>query len=220
MPEAARGAEVVVVTIPFKNVPDEGLTESRWTERQLGHPVIKAFNGTYAQDILDRHRPAGAPDRIALPVAGDDAAGKKAVRALITNSSATTAEAAFTSPDQLSSTAHQHAQEPTGQPPTELNSVKSAHHVQSRELVSGHAHHDEVVVPTGEEHVIAKATLLDETEPPMKCQRCLVVGENPRPAPASLRAASQGSQDRGTPTLSIEHQRRKRNQACSTFWAM
>ncbi|MFD9260088.1 NADPH-dependent F420 reductase [Streptomyces sp. NPDC059538] len=116
--EAARGAELVVVTIPFKNVPDlpaglfdgaaegfvvidtnnyyprqrdgriagvedEGLTESRWTERQLGHPVIKAFNGTYAQDILDRHRPAGAADRMALPVAGDDPAAKKTVRALI-----------------------------------------------------------------------------------------------------------------------------------------
>ncbi|MFH8804839.1 NADPH-dependent F420 reductase [Streptomyces sp. NPDC017936] len=116
--EAARGAEVVVVTIPLKAVPDlpkglldeaaedvavidtgnyyprqrdgriagiedEGLTESRWTERQIGHPVIKAFNGTYAQDILDRPRPAGDPDRIALPVAGDDEAAKAKVRALI-----------------------------------------------------------------------------------------------------------------------------------------
>ncbi|MEV6178089.1 NADPH-dependent F420 reductase [Streptomyces sp. NPDC052016] len=116
--EAARGAEVVVVTIPVKAVPDlpkglldeaaegaavidtgnyypqqrdgriaaiedEGITESRWTERQIGHPVIKAFNGTYAQDILDRPRPAGDPDRIALPVAGDDEAAKAKVRALI-----------------------------------------------------------------------------------------------------------------------------------------
>ncbi|MGJ5758569.1 NADPH-dependent F420 reductase [Streptomyces galbus] len=116
--EAARGAEVVVVTVPLKAVPDlpkglfdaaaedvavidtgnyypqqrdgriagiedEGLTESRWTEQHLGHPVIKAFNGTYAQDILDRHRPAGAPDRVALPVAGDDEAAKAKVRALI-----------------------------------------------------------------------------------------------------------------------------------------
>lgn len=91
--EAARGAEIVVVTIPVKalqNLPsglldeaadgvavidtgnyypqrdgriaaieDEGLTESRWTERRIGHPVIKAFNGTYAQDILERPaRPA------------------------------------------------------------------------------------------------------------------------------------------------------------------
>ncbi|MFC7895246.1 NADPH-dependent F420 reductase [Streptomyces sp. NPDC057381] len=116
--EAARGAEVVVVTVPLKAVPglpsgildgaadgvavidtnnyypqqrdgrvaaieDEGRTESRWVEGHLGHPVIKAFNGTYAQDILDRPRPAGDPDRMALPVAGDDEAAKAKVRALI-----------------------------------------------------------------------------------------------------------------------------------------
>ncbi|WP_409469558.1 NADPH-dependent F420 reductase [Streptomyces sp. HC307] len=116
--EAARGAEIVVITVPVKAVPhlpsglldgaadgvavidtgnyypkerdgriagieDEGLTESRWTERQIGHPVIKAFNGTYAEDILERPRPAGVPDRMALPVAGDDAAAKRVVRALI-----------------------------------------------------------------------------------------------------------------------------------------
>ncbi|MFF8607018.1 NADPH-dependent F420 reductase [Streptomyces sp. NPDC015346] len=116
--EAARGAEIVVVTVPLKAVPDlpsglfdgaaegfavidtgnyyprerdgriaaiedDGLTESRWTERHLGHPVIKAFNGTYADDILDKPRPAGDPERIALPVAGDDEVAKKAVRNLI-----------------------------------------------------------------------------------------------------------------------------------------
>ncbi|MFJ1806035.1 MULTISPECIES: NADPH-dependent F420 reductase [unclassified Streptomyces] len=116
--EAARGAEVVVITIPVKAVPnlpsgildgaadgvavidtnnyypqqrdgrigeieDEGITESRWTERRIGHPVIKAFNGTYAQDILDRPRAAGDPDRTALPVAGDDETAKAKVRALI-----------------------------------------------------------------------------------------------------------------------------------------
>ncbi|MCQ9180515.1 NAD(P)-binding domain-containing protein [Streptomyces sp. IBSBF 2953] len=116
--EAARDAEIVVITVPLKAVPDlpsgvldgaadgvvvidtnnyypqqrdgriaaiedEGLTESRWVERRLGHPVIKAFNGTYAQDILDRPLPAGDPGRIALPVAGDDEAAKAKVRALI-----------------------------------------------------------------------------------------------------------------------------------------
>jgi 8-hydroxy-5-deazaflavin:NADPH oxidoreductase len=64
-------------------IEDEGITESRWTERRIGHPVIKAFNGTYAQDLLDLPRPAGAPDRVALPVAGDDPAAKAKVRALI-----------------------------------------------------------------------------------------------------------------------------------------
>ncbi|MFF3616255.1 NADPH-dependent F420 reductase [Streptomyces sp. NPDC002580] len=116
--EAARGADVVIVTIPLKAVPDlpdgvlagaaedvavidtgnyyprqrdgriagiedDGLTESGWTARRLGHTVVKAFNGTYAQDILDRARPAGAPDRMALPVAGDDEAAKRRVRELI-----------------------------------------------------------------------------------------------------------------------------------------
>ncbi|MGW2421885.1 NADPH-dependent F420 reductase [Streptomyces sp. NPDC001709] len=116
--DAAKGAQVVVVTVPVKAVPnlpsglldgaaegvavidtgnyyprerdgriaaieDEGLVESRWTEQHLGHPVIKAFNGTYAQDILDRPRPAGDPDRLALPVAGDDEQAKQTVRTLI-----------------------------------------------------------------------------------------------------------------------------------------
>ncbi|MGY5106917.1 NADPH-dependent F420 reductase, partial [Streptomyces sp. 900105245] len=64
-------------------IEDEGLTESRWTERQLGHQVIKAFNGTYAHDILDKPRPVGDPARVALPVAGDDAAAKRVVTALL-----------------------------------------------------------------------------------------------------------------------------------------
>ncbi|MDQ0993165.1 NADPH-dependent F420 reductase [Streptomyces sp. V3I7] len=116
--QAARNAEVVVVTVPMKALPDlpqgvldeaadgvavidtcnyypkerdgripgiedEGITESRWTERQIGHPVIKAFNGTFAQDIVDRPRPADAPDRMALPVAGDDEDAKRVVMELI-----------------------------------------------------------------------------------------------------------------------------------------
>ncbi|MFI6686972.1 NADPH-dependent F420 reductase [Streptomyces sp. NPDC050485] len=62
---------------------EEGLTESRWTEQHIGHPVIKAFNGTYAQDLVERPRPQGDPERIALPVAGDDEAAKRLVRELI-----------------------------------------------------------------------------------------------------------------------------------------
>ena len=115
--EAPRGAAVVVVTIPLKNIPDlpsdlfaesaegvavidtgnyypqqrdgriaaieDGTTESRWTAQHLGHTVVKAFNGTYAQHILDKPRPKGAADRVALPVAGDDEAAKQTVRALI-----------------------------------------------------------------------------------------------------------------------------------------
>jgi predicted dinucleotide-binding enzyme len=116
--DAAKGAEVVVVTIPLKAIPglpddvlagaaegavvvdtnnyyprerdgrigeieDGGITESRWVSNHLGHDVVKVFNGTYAQDILDRHRPAGDPERIAVPVAGDDPVAKATVRALV-----------------------------------------------------------------------------------------------------------------------------------------
>ncbi|MFJ7944996.1 NADPH-dependent F420 reductase [Streptomyces sp. NPDC096354] len=62
---------------------EDGLPESRWTEEQIGHPVIKAFNGTYADDLLSKVLPKGSPGRQALPVAGDDAATKQTVRDLI-----------------------------------------------------------------------------------------------------------------------------------------
>jgi len=115
--QAARGAEVVVVTIPEVRIPDlprdilagaapeavvidtgnyypqqrdgrieeieQGMPESCWVERQLRHPVIKAFNNIYAQHLLERGLPRGAEGRIALPVAGDDAAAKVLVLALV-----------------------------------------------------------------------------------------------------------------------------------------
>lgn len=115
--EAAHGNDVVVVTIPQKNVPalandlfdavppevvvidtgnyyprnrdgriaaiEQGMPESRWVEQQLGRPVIKAFNNIYAQHLRDLGRPAGSPDRIALPVAGDDATAKQVVLELV-----------------------------------------------------------------------------------------------------------------------------------------
>jgi predicted dinucleotide-binding enzyme len=115
--EAARGRDVVIVTIPQKAIPDlprdlfagvpggvavvdtgnyyprhrdgriagieDGLTESRWVEQQLGRPVIKAFNNIYARHLLTHGKPAGTPGRIALPVAGDDPAAKAVVMRLI-----------------------------------------------------------------------------------------------------------------------------------------
>ena len=114
--EAARGKEVVIVTIPEKNIPqlpkglfgatdrtvvvdtgnyyprnrdgridaiEEGMPESQWVERQIGHPVVKAFNNIYARHLMERGKPHGAPGRIALPVAGDDTHGKQLVIALL-----------------------------------------------------------------------------------------------------------------------------------------
>jgi 8-hydroxy-5-deazaflavin:NADPH oxidoreductase len=115
--EAVRERDVVIVTIPLRNVAtlpaglfdgvpervvvvdtgnyyprqrdgrieaiEAGATESRWVAQQLGRPVVKAFNNIYAKHLMERGKPAGAPGRIALPVAGDDAAAKQVVLELI-----------------------------------------------------------------------------------------------------------------------------------------
>jgi predicted dinucleotide-binding enzyme len=105
--DAVRGAELVVITIPERAIPqfdagilvdtgnyypgrdgkieaiEAGTPESRWVSEQLGHPVIKAFNNIYARHLLELGRPAGDPDRIALPVAGDDPQTKADVMRLV-----------------------------------------------------------------------------------------------------------------------------------------
>jgi 8-hydroxy-5-deazaflavin:NADPH oxidoreductase len=115
--EAAKDRELVVVTIPLKNVPDlpeglfdnspdemvvvdtsnyypqqrdglvqeieNGLPENSRVEKNLGRPVVKAFNNIYAQHLLERGKPAGTPGRIALPVAGDDPGAKAIVMNLV-----------------------------------------------------------------------------------------------------------------------------------------
>lgn len=62
---------------------EAGMTESRWVANQLGRSVIKTFNNIYAQHLLERGRPAGSPERIALPVAGDDAHAKEIAMRLV-----------------------------------------------------------------------------------------------------------------------------------------
>jgi 8-hydroxy-5-deazaflavin:NADPH oxidoreductase len=114
--DAARGAELVVVTIPMKAIPrlerqildaradgapiidtgnyypgrdghipeiEEGMPESVWVSTQLGHPVIKAFNTIYSEHLLRMGKTSGSPDRIALPVAGDDPDTKADVMRLV-----------------------------------------------------------------------------------------------------------------------------------------
>jgi hypothetical protein len=62
---------------------EAGLTESRWVAKQLGRPVVKAFNGIDYKHLLEMGRPAGTPGRIALPVAGDSPTAKAVVIRLI-----------------------------------------------------------------------------------------------------------------------------------------
>lgn len=62
---------------------ESGLPESRWVEQHLKRPIIKAFNGIYAPNIIEKPLPAGTPGRLALAVAGDDAKQKAIVIQLI-----------------------------------------------------------------------------------------------------------------------------------------
>ncbi len=114
---APKDADLVIVTIPEKNIPqlpkdifanapadlividtgnyypkqrdgkiaeiEDGLPESRWVEKHLGRPVIKALNNIYFKHLLERGQPAGSANRIALPVAGDDPKAKRTVMELV-----------------------------------------------------------------------------------------------------------------------------------------
>jgi predicted dinucleotide-binding enzyme len=73
----------------FREEPIEaveaGLPESQWVADQIGRPVIKAFNSIIAPSLAENGRERGQPDRIALPVAGDDARAKRLVIGLVSD---------------------------------------------------------------------------------------------------------------------------------------
>ena len=58
---------------------DAGMPESVWISQQLGRPIFKAFNSIMFHALSELGKPEGSPDRIAIPVAGDDARGKQVV---------------------------------------------------------------------------------------------------------------------------------------------
>ncbi|WP_322778135.1 NADPH-dependent F420 reductase [Frankia sp. Cas4] len=63
---------------------DESTTTSELLQRHLpGSRVVKTFNNIYFKHLLSLPRPAGAPDRSALPIAGDDPAAKATVTAFL-----------------------------------------------------------------------------------------------------------------------------------------
>jgi predicted dinucleotide-binding enzyme len=62
---------------------EAGMLESRWVEKQLGRPVVKAFNNIYAKHLMENGKPVGSPGRIALPVAGDDQSAKDVIIKLL-----------------------------------------------------------------------------------------------------------------------------------------
>ncbi|WDJ06584.1 NADPH-dependent F420 reductase [Xanthomonas campestris] len=62
---------------------DAGTPESAWVSGQIGRPVIKAFNNILADSLAKRGTPAGSAGRLAVAVAGDDAAAKQTVMQLV-----------------------------------------------------------------------------------------------------------------------------------------
>jgi len=60
---------------------EDGQTESQYVAEQLGRPVVKVFNGVYAQKILDVGEPGA--ESFAIPIAGDDPEAKVTVSALV-----------------------------------------------------------------------------------------------------------------------------------------
>lgn len=115
--DAAADADLVIVSIPQKNVPDladgivaartpgapvietnnyypqqrdgeiaeieDGQVESAWVAEHIGAPVYKVFNGIWWKHLLEKGTPSGAPNRIALPIAGEDGAGRDLVHDIV-----------------------------------------------------------------------------------------------------------------------------------------
>lgn len=108
--DAIRDAEIVVLAVPLKAVPDlpdlagkvvldannyypgrdgqiaeidGGAASSRWVADQTGATVVKAFNTMGWRKLLADGRPHGDPDRLAIPVAADDAEAKATVSGLV-----------------------------------------------------------------------------------------------------------------------------------------
>ena len=64
----------------------DGQVESLWSQEQLGRPIVKAWNAALAETQRSKGKPAGRPDRIAIPVAGDSAEARATVMRLVDDS--------------------------------------------------------------------------------------------------------------------------------------
>ena len=109
--DAIAGAELVVIAVPLRAVPDlpsldgklvvdannyypgrdgqiaeidGGKASSRWVaDQHPGATVTKAFNTINWRNLLADGREHGDPQRIAIPIAGDDEAAKATVSGLV-----------------------------------------------------------------------------------------------------------------------------------------
>lgn len=92
LPAAALAAKTVIDTMnyipqrdgPVPELDDSDVPSSALVQRHLPHArVVKACNNIGYASLLTLARPAGSPDRSALPIAGDNAAAKAQVTELL-----------------------------------------------------------------------------------------------------------------------------------------
>jgi predicted dinucleotide-binding enzyme len=93
LPRAALEGKTVIDTMNYApavtgwsrpELDADELTSSELVQRFLtGSSVVKAFHDVNARVLAELARPAGAPDRTALPVTGDDPAAKTRVARLL-----------------------------------------------------------------------------------------------------------------------------------------
>lgn len=62
---------------------DAGRTESLWVADRLGRPIAKAWNAIGSDSLANKAKPAGSPDRIAIPVAADAGRDRSVALALV-----------------------------------------------------------------------------------------------------------------------------------------
>jgi len=62
---------------------ERGQVESLWVAGQLGRPIAKAWNAIGSASLAKKAKPAGASDRIAIPVAADRDRDRKVAMSLV-----------------------------------------------------------------------------------------------------------------------------------------
>ena len=62
---------------------DAGKPEAVWVSEQVKRPLVKAWNAVLSETLAEAGVPSGAAHRMAIPIAGDDAAAKKVVADLV-----------------------------------------------------------------------------------------------------------------------------------------
>jgi predicted dinucleotide-binding enzyme len=62
---------------------EAGQVESLWVVEQLGRPIVKAWNAIGSASLASKGKPAGDPDRVALPIAADRNRDREVANALV-----------------------------------------------------------------------------------------------------------------------------------------